>query len=49
MRAMGYPSYQSESPFRILDLPGELRRQIFEFTDLVTPPLRNRVESSRGF
>ena len=35
MRAMAHPSYQPESPFRIMDLPGELRRQTFEFTDLV--------------
>lgn len=49
MRAMGYPSYQSESPFRILDLPGELRRQIFEFTDLVTPLCETEWSPLEGF
>ena len=32
-RAMGQPASQLKSPFRFLDLPGELRSQIFEFTD----------------
>ena len=49
MRAMGYPFYQSESPFRILDLPVELRRQIFEYTDLVTPLCEIEWSPQQGF
>ncbi len=37
IQAMGHPSDHRESPFRFLDLPEELRRQILEYTDLVTP------------
>lgn len=49
MRAMGHPSYQSESPFRFMDFPGELRRQIFEFTDLVTPLCETEWNSLEGY
>ena len=49
MRAMGYPFYQFESPFRILDLPMELRRQIFEYTDLVTPLCEIEWTPLQGF
>lgn len=49
MRAMGYPFYQSESPFRILDLPVELRRQMFEYTDLVTPLCEIEWGHRQGF
>ena len=49
MRAMAHPSYQPESPFRLLDLPGELRRQIFEFTDLVTPLCETEWNPLEGF
>ena len=36
-RAAGCPPYRSESPFRFLDLPPEIRRQVLEYTDLITP------------
>lgn len=48
-RAMGHPASQLKSPFRFLDLPGELRRQIFEFTDLVTPLCEIEWSPSEGF
>ena len=37
IQAIGHPLNQLESPFRLLDLPQELRRQILEYTDLVAP------------
>ena len=49
MRAMSYPPFQSESSFRILGLPLELRRQIFEYTDLVTPLCEIEWSPQQGF
>jgi hypothetical protein len=36
-RAIGNCSDEPTFPFRFLDLPQELRRQVLEYTDLVTP------------
>ena len=49
MRVMAHPSYQPEYPFRMLDLPRELRRLIFELTDLVTPLRETEWSPLEGF
>ena len=49
IQAVGYPSDPSESPFRFLDLPQELRRQILEYTDLITPLCEVEWNPGDGF
>ena len=48
-RAVGYHFIQPMSPFRFLDLPQELRRQILEYTDLVTPLCEVEWNPEKGF
>ena len=48
-RAKGNVPDRRKSPFRFLDLPPELRRQIFEYTDLVTPLCEVEWNPKDGF
>jgi len=48
-RAMGHRLDHIESPFRFLDLPQELRRQILEYTDLITPLREVEWNPQEGF
>lgn len=48
-QVMGSRLHQPSSPFRILDLPQELRRLILEYTDLVTPLCEVEWNPEEGF
>ena len=48
-RAMGRCLDQPESPFRFLALPPELRRQVLEYTDLVTPLCEVEWNPEKGY
>ena len=48
LQAMSKP-YPSESAFRYLDLPVELRRHILEFTDLIAPLKEIQWDSRAGY
>jgi hypothetical protein len=49
VRAVGNCLDEHTSPFRFLDLPLELRRQILEYTDLVTPLCEVEWNPKKGF
>ena len=49
MQAVAQPSDPPVPSFRFLDLPSELRRQILEFTDLVTPLGEIEWDSRQGY
>lgn len=49
IRAVGKPLYQPRRPFRFSDLPQELRYQILEYTDLVTPLSEVEWNLEEGF
>ena len=48
-RAMGRCLDQIDSPFRFLDLPPELRCQILDYTDLVTPLCEVEWNPEKGY
>ena len=49
IQAIGHPLDRLESPFRFFDLPQELRRQILEYTDLITPLCEVEWNPEDGF